>query len=153
MEVGSPWGKMFLSLGSYWGCLQEKGKPQSWGTVLEGPLKLQQKSKSSWAGLGGTHLWLGQSSHLTCNTRHPCKDEVGGVICTSSLPVPSDLFESQIQILVFIPVKLLSFKLHWSYFTWADLPAEPHPAQCPQRLPAHTPALQGSFFSFQHSCK
>lgn len=95
-----------------------------------------------------THLWLGQSSHLTCNIRHPCKDEVSGLICTSSLPVSSDLSEFQIQILVFILVKLLSFKFHGSYFTWADLPAEPHPAQCPQRLSAHALALQGSFLLF-----
>lgn len=90
----------------------------------------------------------GQSNYLTCNTRHPCKDDVGGVQCTSSLPVPSDLSEFQTQVPVFITVKLLHFNLHW----FADLPAEPHPAQCPHRLPAHTPVLQGSFISFQHSC-
>lgn len=78
------------------------------------PFKTETKIKKHPGRLWRTHLRPGQSSHLTCNTRHPCKDGVGGVKCTSSLSVPSDLLESQIQVLVFIPVKLLHFNLHWS---------------------------------------
>lgn len=125
-----------------------RGRPESCETVIERPSKTATKIKKQPGRLWRTLLRPGQSNYLTCNTRHPCKDDVGGVQCTSSLPTPSDLFEFQTQVPVFITVKLLHFNLHW----FADLPAEPHPAQCPHRLPAHTPVLQGPFFSFQHSC-
>lgn len=147
MEVGST-GEDVPFLGELVRPFRGERKTRELWNSDRRPSKTATKIKKQPGRLWRTHLRPGQSNHLTCNTRYPCKDDVGGVQCTSSLPVPSDLFEFQIQVALFMTVKLLHFNLHW----FADLPAEPHPAQCPHRLPAHTPLLQGSFFSFQHSC-